>query len=863
MNLNKLENINANFWITANAGSGKTTQLVNRFISLLTSGIKVDEIICITYTEAGAKEMKERIIKKAEEKNIHIEPWQLKISTIHSFCQRLLIKNCFLSQDTQILNDDEYTAEKINKKIIDNLDNKSLFLQKEFESIIKDLADNESIVAFQSMVDEIINRQISFLSLFTNICNNKDAITTKDIIDNVDVNKIKLLLPFDLQKFFGYSVKLHQQGIFLKNELSKYEKDKLLEIIEDEKIFNQKSWKIFEKFLNGEKDIKKLKNWEDIVLTTEGSARKAAEKCSFGLVQCILEYYVMSKKQKSINETIAVLYFAYLVLKEYQDIKFQMNVINYDDLLLETLQLLKTNRLFNEKIEKNGSNIKYLMLDEAQDTNPISWQIINFIIDITKCKFFVVGDKKQSIYRFQGAKVEEYEKNEEIFKNISKQQNIEFINDIILNTSYRSIPEILNYVDEICNEPQNKIAFTGNEKEIIKHNSDIKTLQQQPNNYVLEKEKSIIFEKIDVEKTDEIIKQENEDKEQEWLENTKNLLTKQEERKALAEKYADKIAKYILLNQEERQSGLFNNIEKNGKKINDIAIIYGKGTTQNYFIFDIVKELEGKYNFNISMDSKFTKQNIYTQDIIAFFNFAILQNDNFNLACLLKSEFFNFDDNLLYEIITNGKDLRGDFTLWQKLNYQISTNYEHNKKIKYSVDVLKNILSCENIENIIKIIEQLVEKNSQYSTSFELIKNFFESHKIEYNYDFRGFVRLLESENLKKLDNNKIKTNVFFSTIHGVKGMEFDSVIIIDVNKFNQKNKDEENTEIKSSSKDKYYFFNNHFWYKKGIKKIHKEDKNFQELLQEIENENNQSILEKLRLKYVAITRARRRVIFI
>ena len=112
-----LQTLNVNLWITANAGSGKTTQLVNRFLFLLQNGIKPEEIVCITYTEAGAKEMKNRIMSVAKQHNLNIKEYQLNISTIHGYCLKLLTINKILPENIKILNNDQYTIDKIVKNM--------------------------------------------------------------------------------------------------------------------------------------------------------------------------------------------------------------------------------------------------------------------------------------------------------------------------------------------------------------------------------------------------------------------------------------------------------------------------------------------------------------------------------------------------------------------------------------------------------------------------------------------------------------------------------------------------------------------------------------------------------------------------
>ena len=133
--LSILKTLNTNLWITANAGSGKTTQLVNRFLFLLQNGVKPEEIVCITYTEAGAKEMKDRIIKKCQQNQLDIKEYQLKISTIHSFCQKLLTKNNIIPQKIKILNDDKYTISRIIQQITDKIEQQER-LKNNYNTII-------------------------------------------------------------------------------------------------------------------------------------------------------------------------------------------------------------------------------------------------------------------------------------------------------------------------------------------------------------------------------------------------------------------------------------------------------------------------------------------------------------------------------------------------------------------------------------------------------------------------------------------------------------------------------------------------------------------------------------------------------
>ena len=392
--LSILKTLNTNLWITANAGSGKTTQLVNRFLFLLQNGIKPEEIVCITYTEAGAKEMKDRIISIAKQHNLNIKEHQLNISTVHAYCLKLLTTNKILPENIKILNNDKYTVDKIITKIENNIDE---ILAKTSDDIVENfiisLAKTESFTSFQRNIKDIINNQLWFFNLFDSISNKK---TESNILESIDLSKISQLLPKSLQHFVGKMPEIHSKGLALQQELQTQAAELLFQEIKN--IIGKKNEKELSNFIdnNGnvlQQEIRKIKNWKNIVLTKSGKPRKSVEKSNFFLIKEIQQYFLDGMCQLGVDATYSMLCFAYYVLREYQNIKQQMQVNTYDDLLFQALKSITNDSLFNKNIANNGSNIKYLMLDEAQDTNPTSWKIIADIVKKTKCYFFIVGDK--------------------------------------------------------------------------------------------------------------------------------------------------------------------------------------------------------------------------------------------------------------------------------------------------------------------------------------------------------------------------------------------------------------------------------------------------------------------------------------
>lgn len=119
-----------------------------------------------------------------------------------------------------------------------------------------------------------------------------------------------------------------------------------------------------------------------------------------------------------------------VLLKAYQTKKGEGRYIDYDDLLL-----VVANRLRNDEEAREilSHQVKHLLIDEFQDTNPLQWYLLEPFLEIAK--FYCVGDDAQSIYSFRGA---DY-KNVHLFK-----ERVPDSETLILDKNYRSTQEILD-----------------------------------------------------------------------------------------------------------------------------------------------------------------------------------------------------------------------------------------------------------------------------------------------------------------------------------------------------------------------------------------------------------------------------------
>lgn len=143
------------------------------------------------------------------------------------------------------------------------------------------------------------------------------------------------------------------------------------------------------------------------------------------------------------------------IWKKYEQIKGEDSSYDFDDLLLETAHLLKTNDQVREHYQRRWTHIH---IDEYQDTNKVQHQIIRSLTNKTTNNIFAVGDPDQLIYGWRGAKLKNIMRFEKDFKDTQT---------VILEQNYRSTKHIIdasNAVIEKNKERFKKELFTENEQ---------------------------------------------------------------------------------------------------------------------------------------------------------------------------------------------------------------------------------------------------------------------------------------------------------------------------------------------------------------------------------------------------------------
>ena len=426
------------FWVEASAGTGKTKILIDRCLRLILRGVPPNKILCLTYTKIAASEMEERLLEKLKDfaelsdedlakalellnEKIHLDQVrtliyaylndgnEIKIQTIHAFAQEILKKYSYeadISPLFKIMDEDQ--EEKAREKIFNQL-----FQSAKAKPLLEKILKEISLYSFKELIVEWIdliykNGEIPLKPNNVELFNN-----------SIDMNGIDLNDFLELDQGSKTDQKIHS-AVRSKN------------ISELKNVFltqdGQRQKRIFSKNIN-------IKTQERIL----------------DLQERVFEFFEQEKVSLLLSFSNHLCCLGEIYWELFQKWKSENNLYNFGDMILLVLNLFEKKEQYPWVELFLAQNIQHILIDEAQDTSPLQWSLIQKVIiaifdhDLT-ATVFVVGDFKQSIFSFQGADahyfLSVYKKIEKILAVHDKE-----IKKHTLNISYRSLEEVLKFVD--------------------------------------------------------------------------------------------------------------------------------------------------------------------------------------------------------------------------------------------------------------------------------------------------------------------------------------------------------------------------------------------------------------------------------
>ena len=417
-----------NIIVSAGAGSGKTAVLTERVIRKIKDGIDVNRLLVLTFTNEAAGEMKKRIRDKIIENNLDSQLELLDsayITTFDSYALSLVKKYNYLinvSDDLKIIDGSIITIYK--NKVLDEIF-ESMYGNPLFDKLISDfsLKDDYMIKQFilevSNKLDLLVDKEGYIDNYFINICSDSFISKCLDDYHNIIKNKIDELRSI-YNRFTSY----------INGDLE----SKLTEWLKP--LFNGNSYDDYRLFLTME--VPRFTKVDPLGLELKDELKKCTDE-----IKELLSYSgdeeIISGIKKTYDYIKVILDIVKLLDAEVLKYKDKYNVYEFNDISHMAIKIVRDNLEVREELKEYFNEI---MVDEYQDTSDIQEAFLSYI---GNNNIYMVGDIKQSIYRFRNA-------NPYIFseKYNAYSKNIDGIKiDLIKN--FRSRKEVINNINEIFN----------------------------------------------------------------------------------------------------------------------------------------------------------------------------------------------------------------------------------------------------------------------------------------------------------------------------------------------------------------------------------------------------------------------------
>jgi ATP-dependent helicase/nuclease subunit A len=484
----RASNPDVSAFVAANAGSGKTHVLVSRVIRLLLNGVKPEKILCITFTKAAAANMAQRVFatlgrwvrmpdaeldaairavgapKPGAETRMRARklfadaletPGGLKVQTIHALCTRLLQQFPFEANVPARFS------------VLDDRDQNEMMEHANLKVLLEASADPASPAGRALEIAMATAADMTFKDVVREACLSRDHFMAwSDGAGSIDAAMAQVALAL---------------GVGLDEHIDDVERE-----IVDGPILPRSEWpSAAGTFETGSKtDVEQANRLRDASALAGGAridkyfsvfltdkleprkslATKAIRDAYPGFVERLEterdRVLALLAKRRAIiqrDRTRALLVIAGAVAANYRREKQERGLLDYDDLIAKTDDLL--NRVSAGWVHfKLDRGVDHVLIDEAQDTSPRQWDIIERLTsefttgagarDGVKRTVFAVGDEKQSIFSFQGAAPREFDNRRRGMETRFKNAKLHF-ESVAFKHSFRSGWAILKSVDYV------------------------------------------------------------------------------------------------------------------------------------------------------------------------------------------------------------------------------------------------------------------------------------------------------------------------------------------------------------------------------------------------------------------------------
>jgi len=776
-------------WVSANAGAGKTYTLANRVARLLLAKAAPQHILCLTYTKAAAAEMAGRLFEQLgqwsmandaelaqriadigappsdaeglkEARRLFAKaletPGGLKIQTIHAFCQYLLARfplEAGVPPAFRVL--DDQTARELR----DEARQRVLERAGSGDDVLTKAAAHLVTHASESRLQQILDGALGgdrrkferFLSSLPEIdgaigqaIRRAHGAGLDDTCEGIDAEFCGAMK--------GEDARLRDIVSWLASGTKTDSKraDILLRAIEAGTFANYRKT-----FLTGE-------GHRFATLATKKLTDARPDLLQY--YESISEQFVAAEERfraaHAASLAEAALTLANAALHEYAAAKRARGVLDYDDLIIATLRLLERDEASGWVLYKLDGGLDHILIDEAQDTSPEQWNIVRKLTeeffagkgardDVREIRtIFAVGDEKQSIFSFQGADPAQFDINRTLFENRAAENS--FV-DVQLPISRRSAPQILQFVDEVFSDPSARDGVTSSGVNVAHqaHRADAKGRVE-------------FWPALSPSKTPEP---------DYWLP------VDVESEASPVVRLADRVASQIKTWTDGRTR-----LPGHDKPISpgDIMVLMPR---REPFASELIRQLKRRGIPVAGADRIKLQNQIAVMDLVALGRFALLPEDDLNLAALLRSPLIGIDEEQLFALSASRKGL-----LWHELSdrcgeiasfafaHDFLTECLARADFAPPYEFFAHVLAARGMRQ--RLLARLGSEANDAIDEFLSLALAYEGLNTP---SLEGFLHWIERGDAEiKRDMERGRDEVRVMTVHGAKGLEADIVILPD-----------------------------------------------------------------------------------
>ena len=785
-------------WVSANAGTGKTEVLVKRSLRLLLAGARPECILCLTYTKTAAAEMQNRLLKELASwatmspANLHEvlckltgrEPDEavmagarrlfartlearggLKIHTIHGFCERLLQRFPLESQVTPhftVL--DERGASKLKRQAFDAViaraaEDRDGTLGRALDTIITVAGEDY----FRQVVDAVLGKRTELAAMVAH----HDGLTAWAEAEGRA-----------LKQLFGVAGKsedalvAEQAGVLTDDQI-----DAALAAFSNfgSSAKNDKEAETHLRRAQLGQGETRAAGLRPFFLTQKNEARANLGTKDFrnsapdiaALFAATKEPFASLEKDlahlRAAEASSAVLALADAIQDGYERNKRAAAALDYDDLIIKARHLLSRAGAAAWVLYKIDGGVDHILVDEAQDTNPEQWAIVEALAEEffagtgasqTLRTLVAAGHEKQSIYSFQGANPARFGAVGRAFRQRAKAAEIRW-EDVPLNLSFRSTVPVLDAVDLVFEKPTAAQGLTFVETAVIKHHA-----HRQGEAGLVE-----LWEPLKEDKRPSVSAFEP------WSEEPGGARSVD----ALCNRIATVIAGWV-------HGGEVLESTEQPIKAGDVLILVRR---RDPFTAPMIRALKLANIAVAGADRMRLMDQLAVQDLVALADMLLMPEDDLALAVVLKSPLFGLDDDALFDLAYGRKG-----SLWSALNDKADTDprfAEAATRLKDWLSQTDRMPPYEFFAALLGAEAQEMRKRMLRRLGPEAAEAIDEFLDMALTYDrdaapsLQGFVNMLRAGDIEiKRDMEQDRDEVRIMTVHGAKGLQAPIVFLPD-----------------------------------------------------------------------------------